>query len=70
MPGEMIDYGAKALKPVENYISNYLQALGQPGQSPGRRGMACHEYLGYGQYSYLPGAHFANSLWTCIATIA
>lgn len=23
MPGEMIDYGAKALKPVENYIGNY-----------------------------------------------
>jgi len=25
MPGEMIDYGAKALKPVENYISNYVK---------------------------------------------
>ena len=25
MPGEMLDYGAKALKPVENYISNYLK---------------------------------------------
>jgi polyhydroxyalkanoate synthase subunit PhaC len=25
MPGEMIDYGAKALKPVENYINNYLK---------------------------------------------
>jgi len=25
MPGEMIDYGAKALKPVENYISNYCK---------------------------------------------
>jgi len=25
MPGEMIDYGAKALKPVENYICNYLR---------------------------------------------
>lgn len=24
MPGEMIDYGAKALKPVENYIGTYL----------------------------------------------
>ena len=24
MPGQMIDYGAKALKPVENYIGNYL----------------------------------------------
>ena len=24
IPGEMIDYGAKALKPVENYISNYI----------------------------------------------
>ena len=31
MPGEMIDYGAKALKPVENYISNYREAVGQPG---------------------------------------
>lgn len=25
MPGEMIDYGAKALKPVENYIGNYVK---------------------------------------------
>lgn len=25
MPGELIDYGAKALKPVENYISNYMR---------------------------------------------
>jgi polyhydroxyalkanoate synthase subunit PhaC len=25
MPGEMIDYGAKALKPVENYITNYCK---------------------------------------------
>ncbi|MGA8538979.1 MAG: alpha/beta fold hydrolase [Terriglobales bacterium] len=25
MPGEMIDYGAKALKPVENYVVNYLK---------------------------------------------
>ena len=25
MPGEMIDYGAKALKPIENYIANYLK---------------------------------------------
>ncbi len=25
MPGEMIDYGAKALKPIENYVSNYLK---------------------------------------------
>ncbi len=24
VPGEMIDYGAKALKPVENYIGSYL----------------------------------------------
>ena len=25
MPGEMLDYGAKALKPVENYVTNYLK---------------------------------------------
>lgn len=25
MPGEMIDYGAKVLKPVENYIGNYCK---------------------------------------------
>jgi len=25
MPGEMLDYGAKALKPVENYIGNFLR---------------------------------------------
>jgi len=25
MPGDMIDYGAKALKPVENYIGNYVK---------------------------------------------
>ena len=24
VPGEMIDYGAKALKPVENYVGNYI----------------------------------------------
>jgi len=34
MPGELIDYGAKALKPVENYIGNYLRLwdnLDDPG---------------------------------------
>src|SRR5580704_15093154 len=25
MPGDMIDYGAKALKPIENYIVNYIK---------------------------------------------
>lgn len=25
MPGELLDYGAKALKPVENYITNYMR---------------------------------------------
>ncbi len=25
MPGEMIDYGAKALKPVENYVVNFMK---------------------------------------------
>jgi len=25
MPGDMMDYGAKALKPVENYIGNYMK---------------------------------------------
>lgn len=25
MPGEMIDYGAKALKPVDNYVTNYVR---------------------------------------------
>lgn len=25
MPGEMIDYGAKALRPVENYLASYLK---------------------------------------------
>jgi polyhydroxyalkanoate synthase subunit PhaC len=25
MPGELIDYGAKALKPIENYLVNYLK---------------------------------------------
>jgi polyhydroxyalkanoate synthase subunit PhaC len=25
MPGEMMDYGARALKPVENYIGNYMK---------------------------------------------
>lgn len=27
MPGEMVDFGAKALKPVENYIGNYTKLL-------------------------------------------
>jgi polyhydroxyalkanoate synthase len=33
MPGEMIDYGAKALRPVDNYITNYCKLwdnLGDP----------------------------------------
>ena len=33
MPGELLDYGAKALKPVENYVGNYLRLwdnLGDP----------------------------------------
>ena len=25
MPGQMIDYGARALKPVENYVVNYCK---------------------------------------------
>jgi poly[(R)-3-hydroxyalkanoate] polymerase subunit PhaC len=25
MPGEMLDYGAKALKPIENFVGNYLR---------------------------------------------
>ena len=25
MPGEMIDYGARALKPIENYVGSYLK---------------------------------------------
>jgi polyhydroxyalkanoate synthase subunit PhaC len=25
MPGEMIDYGAKALKPIENWVGNYMK---------------------------------------------
>ena len=25
MPGEMIDYGAKALKPIDNYVTNYCK---------------------------------------------
>jgi polyhydroxyalkanoate synthase len=25
MPGEMLDYGAKALKPMENYVGNYIR---------------------------------------------
>ena len=25
MPGELLDYGAKALKPVDNYVTNYLR---------------------------------------------
>src|SRR5262249_44190744 len=25
MPGELIDYGAKALKPVDNYVLHYLK---------------------------------------------
>ncbi len=30
MPGEMIDFGSRALKPVENLHSELLQTLGQP----------------------------------------
>ena len=34
MPGEMIDYGAKALKPVENYVGNYLKLWDNIERSP------------------------------------
>ena len=46
MPGEMIDYGARALKPVENYVSSYRQAVRQRRRSAGGRGLARDEHLG------------------------
>ena len=40
MPGEMIDCGRLRLSSsIENYISNYLKALGTTWTMPGRRGI-------------------------------
>lgn len=33
MPGELIDYGAKALKPVENYVGTYLNLWDNLGEA-------------------------------------
>ena len=46
MPGEMIDYGAKALKPVENYVGNYVKLVGQPRRSARGGSLARDEHLG------------------------
>ena len=47
MPGEMIDYGAKALKPVENYIRSYLNLWDNIDNPNVVRGLARHEHLGH-----------------------
>ena len=61
MPGEMIDYGAKALKPVENYITNYCKLWDNLDNPHGRGSLARHEYLGHRQHSHgrrrVPPAH-------------
>ena len=46
MPGEMIDYGAKALKPVENYAVQLREAVRQRRRSEGGRGVARDVYVG------------------------
>ena len=69
MPGEMIDYGAKALKPVENYITNYCKLWRQPGR-PARRGsMALHEYLGHRYISHGGRRLSTARSWISTATI-
>ena len=47
-PSEMIDYGAKSLKPMENNISNYLKLWDNLDNPPDRRVLARHEHLGHG----------------------
>ena len=49
MPAEMIEYGAKALKPFENYVGNYLKLyenLDDPRVVEAWR----HEHMGNRQY--------------------
>ncbi len=46
MPGEMIDYGAKALKPVENYVGNYVKLWDNLERSSHGGSLARDEYLG------------------------
>ena len=61
MPGEMIDYGAKALKPVENYIGNYLKLWDNIENPQVVESLAGHEHLGDGQHPdggrRVPAAH-------------
>ena len=47
MPGEMIDYGAKALKPVENYVSSFLKLFDNVDDPQGGRGVARDVYVGH-----------------------
>ena len=51
MPAEMIEYGAKALKPVENYIGNYVRLFDNLDNPKDCGFLACDEYVGDGQYS-------------------
>ena len=47
MPGEMIDYGAKALKPVENYVSSFLKLFDNVDDPTSGRGVARDVHLGH-----------------------
>jgi len=57
MPGEMIDYGAKALKPIENYIANYLKLWDNLDQSQGCGIVARHEHMGNRYFPIAGGAY-------------
>ena len=46
VPGEMIDAGAKMLKPVENYVGSYLNLWDNIEEAGRSGGLACHEHLG------------------------
>ena len=61
VPGEMIDYGAKALKPVENYIGSYLTLWDNLDNPRIVEVMARYEHLGHRSHPHgwgdLPAAH-------------
>ena len=47
MPGEMLDYGAKALKPVSDFLRGQLSpAVGEHRRLQGRGCVARHEHVG------------------------
>lgn len=67
MPGEMIDYGAKALKPVENFLTSYFKLLDNLDDPRAVESWhAMHTWVT--DLCPSPAAPIASSSWTSTAT--